>query len=113
MHPDLDYVLKRKKAGAEIILRKNADYADSEADPFANFTFAGVLLDWAIAQGARGFDLSFISLLATKLARVINLRAKAKDPAIVEESVEDTLLDMANYCDLWAGKIRQLLGERE
>ena len=86
---------------------KNADYAKQEQNPFSNFDFTAMFLDWAIEQGVRGFDLSFLALIATKLARIINLRSSGAEPAVIDEAITDTLADMGNYCFLWAGRIQR------
>ncbi len=72
--------------GIEIIKRKNADYA-GDTDPFRNFrtaTVVGVPVERAI-----------LVRLMDKISRVSTLLDK--DPAVVEESLEDTLIDAINY----------------
>lgn len=69
-----------------IVERKNHDYAGDE-DAFKNFrysTLVGVPETRAI-----------LVRITDKLARVSNLLDK--DPAVVNESVTDTLLDLINY----------------
>jgi hypothetical protein len=44
-------------------------------------------------------DKAYVVLIATKLARLASLLGQ-KEPK--NESVEDTFLDLVNYCALWA-----------
>ena len=72
--------------GIELIKRKNADYATGE-NPFRNFEYAdlaGVSVERAIM--VRVMD---------KMARVSNLLDK--NPEVIDEKLEDTLLDVINY----------------
>lgn len=72
--------------GVEIIKLKNQDYATKE-DPWKNFRQAelvGVSLERAI-----------LVRVSDKLSRISNLIDK--EPAVVDEKLEDTLLDCINY----------------
>ncbi len=76
---------------AEIHDRKNADYA-TNSDPFSNFRACeggGVpVLDGVLARAS------------DKWSRFTNLHAKERHgivAAVSEETLEDTLLDLANY----------------
>jgi hypothetical protein len=95
------------KRGLEIIHLKNADYANS-ANPFRNFESASI--------AGLGVERAILVRVLDKLSRVSNLLSK--DPAVVEETVNDTILDAINYlaimkayieaCNLEAGlEIRQ------
>jgi hypothetical protein len=66
-----------------IALAKNADYA-GEDDPFANFREFGTL--------------GFLVRMSDKWKRIRNLVGSVTGPAVKDETVEDTLLDLANYC---------------
>lgn len=75
------------KTGLELIKRKNQDYAQSD-NPFKNFEFAemvGVSTPRAI-----------LVRISDKLARIANLIDNI-NPAVTDETVEDTLLDLINY----------------
>ncbi len=74
---------------AEIIERKNADYA-TQADPFANFRTANIL----------GLSVEKGILVRTldKIMRVNNLLEH--EAFVTEESMEDTLTDAINYLAL-------------
>ncbi len=84
----------------EITGRKNADYTGgAEADfAFTNFTEGETLGIGSTEQG-------FLFRMSDKFARI---RAFVKKGVlkVKDESVEDTLLDLANYCILMAGYIR-------
>jgi hypothetical protein len=73
----------------EIAEAKNADYAN-EDDPFQNFRGVEVL-GISVEDG-------FLTRMSDKLARVSNL--VRRDPVVADESVLDTLSDLANYAVL-------------
>lgn len=62
--------------------RKNADYAGEE-DPFKNFREFGTT--------------GFLVRMSDKWSRIRNLLSSGKAPAVKDEKVEDTLLDLATY----------------
>lgn len=76
-------------AGVAIAERKNADYAGAaaEEDAFANFRASTVV----------GVDprRAILVRLTDKLARCASLLDKP--PAVADESISDTLLDVVNY----------------
>jgi len=82
----------------EITARKNADYTSGSDDPFFNFTRVEAL---QITETERGF----LTRMTDKLARITTFVNKGV-LQVADESVEDTLLDLANYCVLMAGYIR-------
>lgn len=76
----------------EVHDRKNSDYANSDTDRYKNFRLCEM-------AGISAFD-GCLTRLSDKFARVMNLAEKARrdeGPAVRDESIEDTLLDMANY----------------
>lgn len=75
--------------------RKNEDYATA-GNPYSNFEFSGQLA----AMFRNPADISFATLIGVKLARLGELMGKGKTPK--NESVQDTLLDLAVYAALWA-----------
>lgn len=77
---------------------KNADYTSGSDDPFFNFTRVEAI---GIAETERGF----LTRMFDKLARVVTFVNKGV-LKVSDESVEDTLLDLANYCILMAGYVR-------
>jgi hypothetical protein len=87
---------RRKGVSTDIILdtikdmheRKNAGYAGLSTDPFANFRHA-TLFNVTAHQGC-------LVRLSDKYHRYLNLRANPELDK-VQESIEDTLLDLASY----------------
>lgn len=77
---------------------KNADYTAGADNPFSNFE--GVAIE-DIATTEQGF----LTRMYDKFKRVSSFW-KLGVLQVKEESVEDTLLDLANYCILMAGYIR-------
>ena len=61
---------------------KNADYGDSVGDTYKRFG-----------------DISFLTRITDKYNRICSLIDKQAD--VKDESIDDTILDMANYCVLW------------
>ena len=86
--------------GMELLDAKGHDYAGKDS-AFINFTLTGMILDWAVSRGLLQEDLAFVSFIATKLARLIELRGSGKTPK--NEAIEDTCMDLANYAALWGG----------
>ena len=84
----------------EITARKNADYTGGSADndAFANFRQVERL-------GICSTEVGFLTRMTDKMSR-INSFVKKGELKVKDESVEDTLLDLANYCLLMLGYIR-------
>jgi hypothetical protein len=82
----------------EITRKKNHDYTGNSSDPFSNFKDVEVAGVCTTEQG-------FLTRMYDKYKRItsfVNLGVLK----VSDESVEDTLLDLANYCILMAGYIR-------
>jgi len=79
----LSFIQKEHEAQLDIIKKKNSDYG-ATTDPFANFRMFG--------------ELGFLVRISDKLSRLKTLTERGS--AEVDESVEDTLRDMANYANL-------------
>lgn len=77
----------------EIHDRKSHDYA-TEQDPMSNFKRAGEITSWF----SNPIDQVFAGIIGIKLARLAELR-NGKLPK--NESIQDTFLDLSNYCVLW------------
>lgn len=78
--------------------RKNADYSASNK-AFENFQRSAILSSWFNDDR----DKAFVVLIGTKLARLATLLNKAGHGATPNnESIDDTFLDLATYCILWA-----------
>lgn len=81
---------------------KNADYTGITDDPFRNFTQVEVLGICSTLQG-------FLVRMTDKFSRVNSFVQKGI-LEVKDESVDDTLFDLANYAILMAGFIKS---ERE
>lgn len=94
-----EYLKFHKDFAAEMIEitgRKNADYAGhSDDDPFANFRIVEKLGIATVEQG-------FLTRMTDKLSRIITFSQKG-ELLVKDESVTDTLIDLANYSALLAG----------
>lgn len=77
---------------------KNSDYTGNSLDPFSNFSRVNALEICTTEQG-------FLVRMTDKLCR-INSFVQKGFLLVKDESVEDTLLDLANYCILLAGYFR-------
>lgn len=74
----------------EITARKNADYTGAGGDnPFHNFTQVESLGICSTSQG-------ILTRMTDKLSRIASLTATGKQ-MVKDESIEDTLKDLANY----------------
>lgn len=90
----------------EITRNKNADYTGGSDDPFNNFRHIGNLV-----QGVPSVcEIGFLTRMSDKFARVGSFVAKGQ-LQVKNESVEDSLLDLANYCILMMGFIRSQANE--
>ena len=74
----------------EILSSKNNDYASSQ-DAFSNFKFISLVSGIPVEK-------TFLQFIAVKLARLMELMNKDKE--VKNESIDDTLIDMANYVEL-------------
>lgn len=79
----------------EVTKKKNADYTGTGDDPFANFTRVEALGICTTEQG-------FLTRMTDKLSRITSFSQKGF-LLVEDESVNDTLIDLANYCLLMAG----------
>lgn len=82
----------------EVCRKKNADYTGKDASPFSNFERVETLGICTTEQG-------FLTRITDKLCRVSSFCAKG-ELQVKDESVTDTLQDMANYCILMMGYLR-------
>lgn len=72
---------------------KNADYTGGDSDPFANFT--------SVEQLHIPTEVGFITRMNDKMMRIASF-VKNGELEVKDESVEDTLNDLANYCSLFS-----------
>lgn len=81
-----------------ITAAKNSDYTGNTDDPFKNFsdsqTYAGV-----------STETGFLVRMGDKMARIRSFVEKGT-LEVKDESVQDTLLDLANYCLLMAAYVK-------
>lgn len=63
---------------------KNADYGDSVGDTYNKFG-----------------DVSFLTRITDKYNRILALSDKGECGEVKDEKLDDTILDLANYCVLW------------
>jgi Nucleotide modification associated domain 1 len=86
----------------DITQKKNADYAGDGGDAFANFRQIGGMVK---VGNADVVAIGFLTRMSDKFSRIgsfiTNGQLQVKD-----ESVEDALLDLANYSALFAGYLR-------
>jgi hypothetical protein len=81
----LDAFNKILNEAAAIVAVKNADYGNAD-DPFANFKGATAL--------GIPVEVGMLVRMSDKFIRIRNLLDR---PAATDESVRDTLIDLANY----------------
>lgn len=74
--------------------KKNADYA-GDGDPFANFRLVEML-------GICSVETGILVRMTDKMARCSNLLKEGKTNQVKDESVDDTLVDLANYAVILA-----------
>ena len=75
--------------------RKNSDYGNSVGDTYQKFG-----------------DISFLTRITDKYNRILSLADKGECGEVKDEALEDTILDLANYCLLWLVE-REYAGQRE
>lgn len=69
--------------------KKNADYA-GDSDPFGNFRLVEML-------GICSVETGILVRMTDKMARISNLLKEGVTTQVKDESVDDTLIDLANY----------------
>ena len=75
--------------------RKNSDYGNSVGDTYEKFG-----------------DVSFLTRITDKYNRILSLADKGECGEVKDEALEDTILDLANYCLLWLVE-REYAGQQE
>jgi hypothetical protein len=89
MNPILESLQKTFSSCLEIAKKKNADYATGE-DPFKNLRSSEII---GVAP-----EKAILVRMMDKMSRISNLLNKP--PAVVDESIQDTLMDLCNYSAL-------------
>jgi len=87
--PYFNAILQRMR---DIHVKKSHDYSSSE-DVFSNFTHTASAVGCSV-------NTVFAVMIQIKMARLKELLGAGKVPK--NESISDTLIDLANYCALWA-----------
>ncbi len=83
-----------------ITQKKNADYTGVGDDPFKNFRAVGFYNQSWILVG-------FFTRMTDKFGRLASFIERGV-LLVKDETIEDSLLDLANYCVLLAGYIRSM-----
>jgi hypothetical protein len=81
----------------DITKKKNHDYAGEGTDPFKNFRQVEHLGVCSVEQG-------FLTRMSDKMSRITTFVQKGI-LQVSDESVDDTILDLSNYCILMLGYI--------
>lgn len=82
--------------------KKNADYTGNTDNPFSN-------LEMCERLGITNTEFGILTRMSDKLSRVISLihgqnnKESLRESQVSDESIQDTLIDLANYCILLAG----------
>lgn len=84
----------------EVTKAKNADYSGAGDDPFANFRHIGNFV-----QTPGVVAIGFLTRMSDKFSRIGSFISNGT-LQVKDESVEDTLHDLANYAALFAGYLR-------
>lgn len=87
----------------DVTAKKNADYAGAGDDPFNNFRQIGSLIH---TEDLDIVAVGFLTRMSDKFSRIGSFIAKG-ELMVKDESVEDTLHDLANYSALFAGYLRE------
>ncbi len=82
----------------EITKRKNADYTGATDNPFKNFELVERL-------EITSTEIGFLTRMTDKLARLIAFQQNGR-LEVLDESIEDTLIDLGNYSALLGGYLK-------
>ena len=94
----VDYHLRTVNKMNEICKAKNQDYSGGgDCDAFNNFTMVEI-------KGICSTEAGFLVRMEDKMMRINNL-IKNGEAAVKDESIKDTLMDLANYSILMMGYI--------
>ena len=94
----LDYHKSQCEKMVAIAIAKNADYTGQNSDPFGNFSKVEIM-------GIASTEQGFLTRMMDKFCRITTFVQKGI-LLVKDESVEDTLIDLANYCILMSGYIK-------
>ena len=96
----IDYHADACERMKAITKAKNDDYTGGSVDPFANFN---MVEHFGVATTAAGMFIR----MTDKFSRIASF-LKQGVLSVKDESIEDTLLDLANYCIIMAAHIKSL-----
>lgn len=82
----------------KLMKKKNADYAGSGSDPFANFRRAEAL-------GVCSTEQAFLVRMTDKMSRLASFASRG-ELSVEDETVYDTLEDLINYSVLLAAYLK-------
>jgi Nucleotide modification associated domain 1 len=85
-------------AGTKLMKLKNEDYTEGSSR-HQNFERSEEIIGWY----KNDIDKVYVTLISTKLARLAVLLNKEGNKP-VNESIEDSFVDLVNYCALWGSK---------
>ncbi len=97
-----EWVTVRAQGRIKLQQRKNADYTGIGNNPFENFTRVEALGICSTEQG-------FLTRMTDKMCRITSFVQKGI-LEVKDESVDDTLNDLAAYCDLMAAYVESKRG---
>lgn len=83
--------------GMKLMKSKSQDYTSGSTTRYENFKRQAIITGWFENEQ----DKIFAGMIALKLARIASLSDPLKEPN--HESIEDTFIDLINYCSLWGG----------
>lgn len=85
----IEHLMSLFDSASSIVEAKNHDYTGGNDDAFYNFRFSERVTGVSVPRG-------ILIRVSDKLARLKTL-INGENPAVKEESVEDTILDTINY----------------
>jgi len=107
----IDFHKKFCEAMVDITAKKNHDYSGGGDDPFRNFRqIANLIGEQAGNQAGTGpldiVAVGFLTRMSDKFSRIGSYIAKG-ELLVKDESVADSLCDLANYCALFSGYLKE------
>lgn len=94
-----EFMENETKVMVEIARRKNADYTGIGKSPFSNFTRVE-------SMGICSTEQGFLCRMSDKMSRIASF-VQNGELQVKDESVADTLRDLANYSLLMLGYIKE------
>ena len=89
----------------ELLFRKNSDYVESDDNQFENF------VESAEIAGIDGCERVLLSRLAEKFQRLKSLMNSDRPPAVEDEPIKETLIDIAGYSVIGIVMLDWIAGE--